>query len=63
MVSLIEVMIDSFVMDWATILSDKIDSQILDYRNNRFVTTRVVPPFHMSAYIMDTIFLILTFPS
>lgn len=43
-------------MDWAAILSDKMANHILDYRRNRFVTTRVIPPFYMSAYIMDTIY-------
>jgi len=55
MVPLIEAALKSYGMDWATIISDKMDVQILDYRKNRFVTTRVVPPFYMSAYIVDTI--------
>lgn len=56
MLPLIEVAINSFIMDWKTILSDKMASQILDYRKDRFFTTRVVPPFYMSAYIMDKIY-------
>jgi len=55
MVPLIEAAINSFVMDWETILSDKMMSQILDYRRNKFVSTKIMPPFYMSAYIMDTI--------
>ena len=55
MVPLIEAAVNSYIMDWANILSDKIASKILDYRKNRFVTTRIIPPFYMSAYIIDTI--------
>lgn len=39
MVPLIEAVLNSFVMDWANILSNKMAIQILDYRKNRFVTT------------------------
>ncbi len=52
---LMEAAIHSYIMDWATILSNKMANQILYYRINRFVTTRIIPPFYMSAYIMDTI--------
>ena len=55
MVPLIEAVVNSFVMDWATIMSEKMASQILDYRRNRYVTTIIVPLFYMSAYIVDTI--------
>lgn len=55
MVPLMEVAINSYIMDWPTILSDKMANQILDYRRNRFVTTRIKPPFYMRAYIMETI--------
>ena len=55
MVPFMEAEINSYIMDWATILSDKMANQILDYRRNRYVTTRIIPPFYMSAYIMDTI--------
>lgn len=55
MVPLIKAALNSYVMDWETILSDKMVVQILDYRKNRFITTRVVPPFYMNTYIVDTI--------
>ena len=55
MVPLLEVVVNSYIMDWETILSDKMESKILDYRKNRFVTTHTIPPFFMSAYIIDTI--------
>jgi len=55
MVPLMEAAINGFIMDWETILSDKLANKILDYRKSRVVSTRVTPPFYMSAYIMDTI--------
>ena len=55
MVPLMEAIINSYIMDWVTILSNKISNQILDYRKNRFVSTRVIPLFYTSAYILDTI--------
>jgi len=56
MVPLMEATIKSYIMDWETILSNKMANQILDYRRNRFVTTRTIPPFYTSTYIMDTIY-------
>lgn len=56
MVPLMEEAINSFIMDWEIILSNKMANKILDYRINRYVTTRIIPPFYMSAYIMDTIY-------
>ena len=55
MVPLMEATIYSYIMNWATILYDKMANQILDYRRNKFVTTRIIPPFYMSAYIIDTV--------
>lgn len=55
MAPLMDVAVNSFIMDWATIMSYKMANQILDYRENRFMTTRVIPVFYMSAYILDTI--------
>ena len=55
MVSLIEAIVNSYIMDWPTILFDKMARKILDYRRNRYVSTGVIPPFYMSAYIIDTI--------
>lgn len=52
---LMEVAIHYYIMDWATILSNKMANQIHNYRRNRFVTTHTIPPFYMSTYIMDTI--------
>lgn len=55
MVPLIEAVLNSFVMDWGNVLLDKMAIQILDYWKNRYVSTRVVSSFYMSAYIVDTI--------
>ena len=62
MVLLIGSEIKSFIINWETVLSDKMASQILYYRRNRFVNTQVVPPFYMSAHIMDTIYFNFYFP-
>lgn len=42
-------------MDWGTILSNNIDSQIQEYKQNWYVITKVVPPFFMNAYIMGVV--------
>lgn len=62
MVPLMEAAINSYILDWETILSDKTVNQILDYRRNRFLTTRIIPRFYMSAYIMDTIYFNSNYP-
>lgn len=55
MVPLMEVAVHGFKMDWANILADKMATEILEYRRKRYATSRVIPPFYFSAYIMDTI--------
>lgn len=50
-------------MDWATILSNNIVSEILEYRQNHSVSERIMPSFYMSAYIMDVICFSFYFPS
>lgn len=55
MVPLMEVAINSYVMDWANILCDKLATTILKYRANVYHTTRTITPFYYSAFIMDTI--------
>ena len=61
-VPLMEVVSDSYIMDWGNILSSNITSQILCCRNNCIFTCRTVPPFFMSAYIMGTVCLTSDFP-
>lgn len=55
MVPLMEAAFNSYVMDWANILSDKLATTILEFRSNSRKTTRIIPPFYYSAYIMDTL--------
>ena len=55
MVPLMEAAVNSIIMDWATILSDKPAIAVLDFRNQTVVSKRKIPPFHYSAYIVDTL--------
>lgn len=40
---------------WANILCDRIATEILEYRRKAYTTSRIVPPFYYSAYILDII--------
>ena len=51
-----EATINSYVMDWANILSDKLAKTILEFRSNSRKTTKTIPPFYYSSYIMDNLF-------
>ena len=62
MVPLMEAAINGLIIDWATIFSDKLANQILEYRKSRVVSTQVIPHFYMSAYIMDTIYFNYEYP-
>lgn len=62
-VPLVDAIVNSFIMDWGTILSNNLTMQIWEYRQKRFVTTRTIPPFFMSAYIMDAFCLTTSFPT
>lgn len=53
--SLIDATINTTVMNRAQILSDNLAKTIIEYRRKRSVSSRVYPPFFMSAYFMDTI--------
>jgi len=55
MVPLMEAAVNSIIMDWATILSDKLAIAVLDFRNQTVVSERKIPPFYYSAYIVDTL--------
>lgn len=55
MVPLMESSCNSEVMDWATILSDKLSTALLEFRGKIRVTERIIPPFYYSAYILDTL--------
>jgi len=55
MVPLMESACNSEIMDWATILSDKLATAVLEFRSKISVTERIIPPFYYSAYILDTL--------
>ena len=55
MVPLMEAAVNNIIMDWATILSDKLAIAVLDFRNQTVVSERKIPPFYYSAYIVDTL--------
>ena len=55
MVPLMEAAVNSVIMDWATILSDKLATAVLDFRNQTIISERKIPPFYYSAYILDTL--------
>jgi len=49
-------------MNWAQILSDTLAKAIMDYKRKRSISSRVYPPFFMSAYVMDAIYFGSKFP-
>ena len=55
MVPLMEAACNIEIMDWGTILSVKLATAILEFRNKSRVTDRFIPPFYFSAYILDTL--------
>lgn len=55
MVPLMEAAVNSEIMDWGNILSDKLANSILEFRNKTRITDRSIPPFYYSAYILDTL--------
>jgi len=55
MVPLIEAECNNDIMDWGNILSDKLATAVLEFRNKSCVTERFIPPFYYSAYILDTL--------
>ncbi len=42
-------------MNWSQILSANLAMAIREYRQKRSVSSRIFPPFYMSAYVMDAI--------
>lgn len=55
MVPLTETTCNSDIMDWGNILSHKLATTVLEFRNKSRVTERFIPPFYYSAYILDTL--------
>lgn len=62
MVPLMEAAVNSIIMDWATILSDKLVVVVREFRAKTIVTERKIPPFYYTAYIMDTLCFNYEFP-
>ena len=60
MVPLIHAAINSEIMDWSVILSDKIANRILEYRKDK--DTGNTNHFHFCAYILDALCLNSKFP-
>ena len=53
MVPLIHFAVNSEIMDWAIILSDKIANRILEYRKDKDTGNKT--PFYFCAYILDAL--------
>jgi len=52
---LIDAVVNANLMNWAQILFDNLSKAIIDYRRKWSISSRVYPPFFMSAYVMDAI--------
>lgn len=55
MVPLMEAACNGEIMDWETILSDKLATAVLDFRTKSRVNERLLPPFYYSSYILDVL--------
>lgn len=61
-VPLIDACVNSHIMNWATILSNNLATAISEYRQKRSTSIENLPPFYLSAYIMDAICFCTMFP-
>jgi len=61
-IPLVDVCINSHIMNWATILSDNLVTIITKYRHKRASSLENLSPFYFSAYIMDAICFYTKFP-
>ena len=52
-----------YIFDCATILSNNLVSHILAFTSNHRVSKNIIPPFYMSAYIMDALCFSMDFSS
>lgn len=62
-VLLMEEIAHYYIMDWGSILSNNIATQILEYRKNHSIFSKIFPPFYMSAYIVDAMRFTSYFPT
>ena len=55
--------VNATILNLSTILSNDLSMAILEYRCNRILSTRAIPPFYMSNYVMDAICFCSHFPN
>lgn len=60
--TLIDTAINEKIMNWAQILFNNLVKDIMEYRIKRSISSRVFPPFFMSAYVIDAIYIGSKFP-
>lgn len=54
---------EGFIFYWVTIFFDNLASHILSFQHARSVSEDKLPPFYMSAYIMDALYFSMDFPA
>lgn len=54
---------ESYIFNWATILSNNLTKLILAFCTSRSMSENKIPPFYMSAYIMDCLCFFVDFPA
>lgn len=60
---LIYVAVNATIINWSQILSANLEMAIREYRRKRSVSSRIFPPFFMSAYLMDVVCFCSQFPN
>lgn len=60
-IPIIDACVNSHIMNWATILSNNLDTIITEYRQKRASSKKNLPPFYFCAYNMSTICLCTAF--
>lgn len=60
---LINVCVNSHIMNWATIMSKNLAKAIIEYHQTRVASSREVPQFFMSTYVFDDICFCTHFPT
>ena len=61
-IPLIDTIVNSLILNWGNILSDNLAKHIMEYRNKISVSSREIPSFYMSVYVMATICFSSSFP-
>lgn len=62
-IPLIDACVNSYTMNWPSILSDNLATSITECRQNNASSSDNLPPFYLCAYIMDVIYFCTTFPT